>query len=208
MTFPDSKRKAPNVFFNVTDDTGAPTQTSFIAAETPIAANLAGTTVPGAPSAPGATLVINVPGAPSAPVATLIPDPTYSVDMDSLTMSLPSISDGELNVAVTYVTSAIYPHNVEENLTVGLPSIVDGRIFSLPPPVVESITIGLPSISAGALDTTIVYKTYTVNTDNLTMTIPSISAGALDTTIVYVVYNYQVENLILGVPSIVAGTLE
>lgn len=199
MTFPDSKRKAPNVFFNVTDDTGAPSTISSVSPTTPVGVNV--------------PVVITVPGAPTNVVATLLPDPfiTYSVDTDRLMVGIPSISAGVLVENITYVTTAIYPYNIEENLSIGLPSISAGSLdvtivyktYLLP----ERLDIGLPSISAGALDTTIVYRTYLLS-EGLNIGLPSISAGALDTTIIYIVYNYQVEKLTLTVPSIVAGTLE
>ena len=224
MTFPDSKRKAPNVFFNVTDDTGAPSTISSVSPTTPVGVNV--------------PVVITVPGAPTNVVATLLPDPfiTYSVDTDRLMVGIPSISAGVLVENITYVTTAIYPYNIEENLSIGLPSISAGSLDvtiktyslterldmglpsisagSLDVTIVyktyllpERLDIGLPSISAGALDTTIVYRTYLLS-EGLNIGLPSISAGALDTTIIYIVYNYQVEKLTLTVPSIVAGTLE
>jgi hypothetical protein len=106
----------------------------------------------------------------------------------------------------TYFTSALYPYVFSEELTVGLPSLEGGYMFSA---IQEEVDITLPTIVSGNLVTTINYVTYQdYPPEEIDITLPTIISGNLEVTINYVTYqDYPPEEVDIGLPTIVSGTL-
>jgi phage terminase large subunit-like protein len=111
------------------------------------------------------------------------------------------------NVFVSTVyTSALYPYVFGDELTVGLPSISGGYMFSS---IQEEVDIGLPSIVSGNLVATINYVTYQdYPPEEIDVGLPSIISGNLATTINFVTYqDYPPEEIDVGLPTIISGNL-
>jgi hypothetical protein len=111
------------------------------------------------------------------------------------------------NVLVSTVyTSALYPYVFSEELTVGLPSLEGGYMFSA---IQEEVDIGLPSIVSGNLVATINYVTYQdYPPEEVDVGLPTIISGNLVATINYVTYqDYPVEEVDVGLPTIISGNL-
>ena len=167
MAFPDSKKKAPNVFFNTTDSTGAPSASSSVAASNGI-------------------IVINAAPHPSPTVFTLYPTDTLN------TLGL-SFIGGTLEVH-DYVTSVLYPTITSDIINVNGLLPLGGYLLDQ---LTDNMRAGGLSVVSGSLDTTIAYIVYNnAITENITAAGLSVVSGSLDTTIAYIVYNNAItENI-------------
>ena len=203
MAFPDSSKKAPNVFFNTYDSTGAPT------------APVVGQTV---------AKVIN---------SLRNVSPTlYDISMsDNISTSGLSVVDGTL-ASFEYATSTTYPMLITDTFGVNGVTVPVGSLFGtifdsftvLPLSVMsmslestlafisvtsyDNIILPCPSIIAGALDTTIQYINYSVAAENITINSMPVISGSLVTTIELINYtNWPTENTTISGLTIHSGNL-
>ena len=179
MAFPDSKKKAPNVFFNTTDSTGAPSASSSVAASNGI-------------------IVINAAPHPSPTVFTLYPTDTLN------TLGL-SFIGGTLEVH-DYVTSVLYPTITSDIINVNGLLPLGGYLLDQ---LTDNMRAGGLSVVSGSLDTTIAYIVYNnAITENITADGLLAINGSLITTIEYINYiAWPTENINVAGLSFHSGSL-
>lgn len=203
MAFPDSSKKAPNVFFNTYDSTGAPIDVS---------------------SAVHVSAVINA----KRNIAPVIYSPVVS---DNTQISGLSVVNGILS-SYEYATSVTYPMLATDTYRVADLQVNAGSLFgsisesfvTLPLSIhsgslittiayigyTDSDTVSVSGIQciSCSLDTTIAYIEYTPVTEDITTSGMPVVSGSLITTIEYIIYNNgNIENVTVAGLTILSGSL-
>ena len=180
--FPDSKKKAPNVFFGVYDD---------------------GTLIIRPQDAGPHPKVYTAKVRPKYFTSVIYPEEMH----DRLSVANAAILYGELEFVAIYFTSVLYPFIEEDFLGVRVPSITDSNLIMMPTPH-DDVLLNVPPLTRGALITTIAYPTYTWGPELLNVTVPTLITGALNTVIFFLNYrNWEIEYVSVALPTIVAGAL-
>ena len=189
MAFPDSSKKAPNVFLDSIDGTGTPNATGSVSASN-------GVIVYNLPPS-------NLPGRPTDVVATLRDTTVNTADI--LTTFGLSLIDGKLEMH-EFATSVIYPTITEDTFKVIGMKPIAGYLFSGSS---DSLSANNLPIISGSLNTTIAYITYNDGAiENITASGLPLISGTLITTIEYITYNnWQTENITAAGLTIQSGSL-
>jgi hypothetical protein len=179
MTWPDSRKKAPNVFFDIDDRTGAPS---------------------GSGSVPSSGVkIINSPPHPvmhnEYVTSTLYP---FLVE-DSLQLGL-------INPTAGVLWDNPHDNVLLGNLSIPSGSLIETIVYKSYTGQNDEMSLGNLSITAGALIETIVYKSYTGQDDNVSLGNLSITGGTLIETIVYISHTAN-DIMSLGNLQITGGTL-
>ena len=234
MGMPDSKKKAPNVFFTVGDDGVTLVPTTHVPTVIPVI------NIPPPPVIPiftgkntlvplvfaGLSRIFHANKITTVPLTfgtndnafysnkiTTVPltlgttdNAFYSSIITTVPLILAGITPPPPPVVVEYVTSALYPFLITDTLAVNPLTYKSGSGYTMP---IQLDTFRVSPLSAigGTLVETIVYINYTVP-DSLTIGPLSAIGGTLVETIVYIPYtNGIIENLQINQLTLQSGSL-
>jgi hypothetical protein len=182
MTFPDSTKKAPNVFFDTIDGTGGPAGTGSVLSN--------------------GIKVIN-----SLPHPVMNGEYVTSTIYPFLTVDNAQVS--AITVTNGYELSAITDSAVVGQIGITTGSLVDTLVFVVyNNAAMENLAVSPINITGGSLVDTLVFVVYNnAAMENLAVSPINITGGSLVESLIYIVYNTAMENLAVSPITIVNGSL-